>query len=90
MYNQGAAMKKLQVSTANKYHSSAGHHEQKNKKTTGQIILSAVTLKTPNKTSRRTFSKGPGTRIHFFKILLILNEKHYFNNILTCSMKLFK
>ena len=30
-------------SAANKYYSTASHHEQKNKKTTGQIKLSAVT-----------------------------------------------
>ena len=35
----------LKVSAANKYCSSAGHHEQKNKKTTGQIKFSAVTIK---------------------------------------------
>ena len=32
-------------STANKYYSSAGHHEQKNKKITSQIKFSAVTIK---------------------------------------------
>ena len=32
-------------STANKYYSSAGHHEQKNKKTIGQVIFSAATIK---------------------------------------------
>ena len=32
-------------SAANKYNSSAGHHEQKNKKTTGQIKFLAVTIK---------------------------------------------
>ena len=32
-------------STANKYYSSASHHEQKNKKTTGQIKFSVVTVK---------------------------------------------
>ena len=32
-------------STANKYYSSAGHHEQKNKKNTGLIEFSAVTRK---------------------------------------------
>ena len=32
-------------STANKFYSSASHHEQKNKKTTGQIKFSAVTVK---------------------------------------------
>ena len=35
---------KLQGSTANKY-SSASHREQKNKKITGQIKFSAVTIK---------------------------------------------
>ena len=30
---------------ANKYYSSAGHHEQKNKKTTGQIKFLVVTIK---------------------------------------------
>ena len=30
-------------STANKYYSSVGHHEQKNKKTTSQINFSMVT-----------------------------------------------
>ena len=30
---------------ANKYYSSAGHHEQKNKKTTSQIKFSAVTIR---------------------------------------------
>ena len=33
------------VSAANKYYTSAGHHEQKNKKTTGQIKFLAVTIK---------------------------------------------
>ena len=33
------------ISAANKYYSSAGHHEQKNKKTTGQIKFSVVTIK---------------------------------------------
>ena len=33
------------ISAANKYYSSAGHHEQKNKKTTGQIKFSAVTIR---------------------------------------------
>ena len=32
-------------STANKYYSSASHHEQKNKKATGQIKFLAVTTK---------------------------------------------
>ena len=32
-------------STANKYYPSAGHHEEKNKKATGQIKFSAVTIK---------------------------------------------
>ena len=32
-------------SAANKYYSSAGHHEQKNKITTGQIKFLAVTIK---------------------------------------------
>ena len=32
-------------SAANKYYFSASHHEQKNKKTTGQIRSSAVTIK---------------------------------------------
>ena len=32
-------------STANKYYCSASHHEQKNKKTNGQIKFSAVTIK---------------------------------------------
>ena len=32
------------VGTANKYYSSASLHEQKNKKTTGQIKFSAVTI----------------------------------------------
>ena len=32
-------------STANKYYSSAGHHEQKNKKTTGQIKFLAITIR---------------------------------------------
>ena len=32
-------------STANKYYSSAGHHEQKNKKITGQIKFSAVKIR---------------------------------------------
>ena len=30
---------------ANKYYSSAGHHEQKNKKTTGQIKFLVVTIR---------------------------------------------
>ena len=38
-------------SAANKYYSSVGHHEQKNKKTTGQIKFSAVTIKYQIKTS---------------------------------------
>ena len=33
------------ISTENKYYSSASHHEQKNKKTTGQIKFLAVTVK---------------------------------------------
>ena len=33
------------ISAANKYYSSAGHHEQKNKKTTVQIKFLAVTIK---------------------------------------------
>ena len=82
--------KHYRYSAANKFYFSAGHHEQKNKRATGQIIFSMVTLKTKNKTSLTTFSKGPETRIHFFKIFVTLNEKHYFNNISTCSMKLFK
>ena len=32
-------------SVANKYYSSTGHHEQKNKKTTGQIKFLLVTIK---------------------------------------------
>ena len=32
-------------SAANKYYFSAGHHEQENQKTTGQIKFSAVTIK---------------------------------------------
>ena len=36
-------------SAANKYYSSAGHHEQKIKKTTGQIKFLAVTKKTTTK-----------------------------------------
>ena len=32
-------------SAANKYYSFAGHHEQKNKKTTGEIKFSVVTIK---------------------------------------------
>ena len=35
----------LATSTANKYYFPAGHHEQKNKKTTGQIKFSVVTIK---------------------------------------------
>ena len=31
-------------STASKYYSSVGHHEQKNKKTTSQIKFLAVTI----------------------------------------------
>ena len=39
-------MQMLQVSNAaNKYYSSVGHHEQKDKKTTGQIKFLAVTVK---------------------------------------------
>ena len=39
-------MQMLQVSNAaNKYYSSAGHHEHKDKKTTGQIKFLAVTVK---------------------------------------------
>ena len=33
------------ITTANKYYSSVAHHEQKNKKTTGQIKFLAVTMK---------------------------------------------
>ena len=33
------------LSTENKYYAYAGHHEQKKKKTTGQIKFSAVTIK---------------------------------------------
>ena len=33
------------ITTANKYYSSVGHHDQKNKKTTGQIKFLAVTMK---------------------------------------------
>ena len=43
------------IVAANKY-SSAGHHEQKNKKTTGQIKFSAVTLKQRIKLVLMTFS----------------------------------
>ena len=43
-----------------------------------------------NKSLDTEIHKGPGTRIHFFEIFLKFNEKHYFNNISTCSMKLFK
>ena len=32
-------------SAANKYYSSAGHHEQKNQRTYGQIKFSVVTIK---------------------------------------------
>ena len=35
----------LTCSATNKYYSSAGHHGQKNKKTTGQIKFLAVTIK---------------------------------------------
>ena len=35
----------VRASAANKYYFSAGHHEQKNKKTTGQIKFSAVKIK---------------------------------------------
>ena len=35
----------VNYSTANKYCSSAGHHEQKDQKTTGQIKSLAVTVK---------------------------------------------
>ena len=34
-----------QISAANKYYSSASHHEQKNKKATSQIKFLAVTIK---------------------------------------------
>ena len=33
------------ISAANKHYSPAGHHERKNKKTTGHIKFSAVTIK---------------------------------------------
>ena len=33
------------TNAANKYYSSAGHHEQKNKETVSQIKFSAVTIK---------------------------------------------
>ena len=48
----------LCISVANKYYSSAGHHEQKNKKTTDQIIRCFITGhdETTNKTSLKTFS----------------------------------
>ena len=36
---------RVRSSAANKYLSSAGHHEQKNKTTTGQIKFSVVTIK---------------------------------------------
>ena len=39
------------LSAANKYYSSASHHEQKNKKTAGQITFSAVTVKQQKKQS---------------------------------------
>ena len=35
-------------SAAREYYSSAGHHEHKNKKTTGQINFLAVTIKQQN------------------------------------------
>ena len=38
----------LRNSTANKYDSPVGHHEQKNQKTTGQIKFSAATIKQKN------------------------------------------
>ena len=34
-----------QISAANKYYCSARHHEQKNRKSTGQVRFSAVTIK---------------------------------------------
>ena len=46
IYLMNNMMQMLQVSNAaNKYYSSAGHHEQKDKKTTGQIKFLAVTVK---------------------------------------------
>ena len=33
------------LSVANKYYSSAGHHEQKNKETTGQVRFLLVTIR---------------------------------------------
>ena len=37
--------KNIYTSTANKYYPSAGHHEKKNKKTTGQKFFLVVTIK---------------------------------------------
>ena len=42
-------MSDIIASTANKYYFSAGHHEQKNKKPTGQIKFLVVTIKHLNK-----------------------------------------
>ena len=42
-------MSDIITSTANKYYFSAGHHEQKNKKSTGQIKFLVVTIKHLNK-----------------------------------------
>ena len=45
-----AAVQRCSYSAANKFYSSAGHHEQKNKKT-GQIKFSEVTIKQQTKLS---------------------------------------
>ena len=44
-YDKKLAFRNNAPSAANKYYSSTGHHEQKNKKTTGQITFSAVIIK---------------------------------------------
>ena len=43
-------------SAANKYYFSAGHHEQKNQKNTGQIQFLPITIKQRIKLSLMTFS----------------------------------
>ena len=44
-YDKKLAFRNNAPSAANKYYSSTSHHEQKNKKTTGQITFSAVIIK---------------------------------------------
>ena len=45
----------IYVSAANKYYASAGHHKQKNKKSTDQIKFSAVIIKQQIKLVLRSY-----------------------------------